>query len=333
MSSENTILVKRLNEYAIIPKRAHNTDAGFDVWVIDRKENGILPKRFQWGNTCINIPQIQYYGTGLAIKPPDGYYFELVARSSLHKKGFMLANNIGIIDSDYRGEIIFALYNIYPENTTFSGTPALQKFIESNQLKLPCKIGQLIPRKIELPNVVSFTEVDELSDTERGTGGFGSTDVEKFEVKGVEKGVREQRDFSCIENENFRGLLLELYVFCKTNDIYPIDTSDKEFENKYRGLTINIGSHAFFTNEQVKRIELVFSKMDISFFYSKEENENSSSEEEEDEREIFSDEAEKTKLFSWIMSNLLIIFDKGYNSWTEIWVDLHDYDEYIDIYF
>ena len=97
------------------------------------------------------------YGTGLSVQPPTGFYFDLVPRSSITKKGYILANNVGIIDQGYTGEIMVPLPKIDPD---------------APDLELPCKIVQLIPRRW-----YNFTGVDasDLTQTTRGEGGFGST--------------------------------------------------------------------------------------------------------------------------------------------------------------
>jgi dUTP pyrophosphatase len=101
------------------------------------------------------------YATGISVRPPPGFYFDLVARSSLSKTGYMLANGIGIIDRDYTGEILVALRKIDKD---------------APDLVLPAKIVQLIPRRwydmipVEAP-------AEGLPKTDRGDGGFGSTDA------------------------------------------------------------------------------------------------------------------------------------------------------------
>ena len=123
------------------PTRAHADDAGFDVEAIALSHV---------------VGDVEFYKTGLRVMPPPGIYFDLVARSSISKTGYMLANGVGIIDSGYRGEILIALRRMTP----------------SASLELPCKIAQLVPRRfIELRAV----EADTLDVTERGMGGFGST--------------------------------------------------------------------------------------------------------------------------------------------------------------
>lgn len=100
----------------------------------------------------------QYYkiDTGIAIQPPEGYYFDVVPRSSIYKKGLILANSIGIIDQSYRGTI----------KAMFLKTPNCEAPVVGERLL------QLIPRENLL---VEFEEVSELDNSERGDKGFGSS--------------------------------------------------------------------------------------------------------------------------------------------------------------
>jgi dUTP pyrophosphatase len=91
------------------------------------------------------------------VQPENGYYFDLVGRSSISKTGWMVANNIGIIDASYTGTVIVALVKIDPD---------------AHEIELPCKLVQLIPRQLILMEPI---EVDSLDDTERGDKGFGSS--------------------------------------------------------------------------------------------------------------------------------------------------------------
>jgi len=134
--------IEKIKECAVIPSRAHEDDVGLDLTVIDIiKQDG----------------QVTFYGTGIKIAPPIGFYYEIVPRSSISKTGYMLANSVGIIDPSYRGEIIVALRRV-----DFS-TP---------NLHLPCKIAQLVLRELYISDI---NVVDSLDDTIRGDGGFGST--------------------------------------------------------------------------------------------------------------------------------------------------------------
>lgn len=137
---------KKCDPDAVIPTKAHPSDTGYDLTLI-----GMSKDMSRGGQTII------MFDTGIAVCPPDGYYTEVVPRSSLSKTGFMLANSVGIIDASYRGSIKVVL----------TGDDSL------HSLQLPFKGFQLILRKLE---EVEAIEVDDLDETTRGTGGFGSTD-------------------------------------------------------------------------------------------------------------------------------------------------------------
>lgn len=129
-------------ENGVPPHRARPSDSGFDLSLV------AVRKRF--GNVVM-------YGTGVAVQPPSGFYFDLVPRSSIIKKGYMLANSVGIIDQAYTGEIMVPLVKMDPE---------------APDLDLPQKLVQLIPRKWYglVPALA-----DTLENTSRADGGFGST--------------------------------------------------------------------------------------------------------------------------------------------------------------
>lgn len=127
---------------AIAPTKANPSDSGFDLSIVDLKKK---------------TNNVYFYHTGVKVMPDHGMYFDLVPRSSISKTGYMLANNIGIIDQGYNGEIIVALIKI--DDTT-------------EELTLPCKIAQLIPR--QWMNVHGV-HVEDLQSSTRGDGGFGST--------------------------------------------------------------------------------------------------------------------------------------------------------------
>jgi len=140
------INIKKLSETAILPTRGSSSAAGYDLYANTDEALTIKP------HETVKV------GTGLAVEIPEGYFGAICARSGLAtKKGLRPANAIGICDSDYRGEYIVALHN----DTDIPQT------IEAHE-----RIAQLIVMPY-LP--VEFEEVKELSDTERGAGGFGST--------------------------------------------------------------------------------------------------------------------------------------------------------------
>ena len=130
---------------AVVPSKAHQSDTGFDLTIID------VVKRID--------DKTALYGTGIKAVPPAGFYFEIVPRSSISKTGYILSNNIGIIDQSYRGELLVALTKVNPD---------------SPDIELPCRIAQLVPREYVhfIPTVVSE---ESISETSRGAGGFGSS--------------------------------------------------------------------------------------------------------------------------------------------------------------
>lgn len=140
------IEIKKLNENAVIPTRGSLQAAGYDLYAATTDPITILP------HETVKI------GTGLAIAVPDGYFGAIFARSGLAaKQGLRPANCVGVADSDYRGEYIVALHN----DTDFERIVAPKE-----------RIAQLVV----MPYLaVEFEEVNELSETERGDGGFGST--------------------------------------------------------------------------------------------------------------------------------------------------------------
>ena len=138
--------IKKLTSTAIIPTRGSEKAAGYDLYADTNSVVEIKPHKTKKINT------------GIAIMIPNGYYGAIVARSGLStKKGLRPANCTGIIDSDYRGDIIVALHNDSDEVQT----------IEPHE-----RIAQLIICPFLS---VEFNEVDELDETERGENGFGST--------------------------------------------------------------------------------------------------------------------------------------------------------------
>ena len=141
------VKLKKLHKDAVIPRYSKPGDAGLDLTAISKISN----TTFQ----CT-------YGTGLAIEIPIGYVGLIFPRSSIRNLELTLSNSVGVIDSGYRGEIQF----------TFNKTNGLDSF----DYKVGDRIGQLII--IPYPHI-EFEEVEELSYTERGTGGYGSTNNNK----------------------------------------------------------------------------------------------------------------------------------------------------------
>lgn len=140
-----SILRKRVHEQALPFRQGYDSPAGYDIAGVH-----ILSRKNSVEET------ITYVGTGWSLEIPETHYVEIHERSSLHKTGFGLANKVGIIDSDYRGELILALRS----NTELD--PPLGTYMV-----------QLIPRRKE---PVIWVDSDDISETKRGKGGFGSSD-------------------------------------------------------------------------------------------------------------------------------------------------------------
>ena len=140
------INIKKLTTTATIPTKTHLVDAGYDLYA-DNVEPIIIP-----AHTTVKVQ------TNIAIEVPVGYFGGIFARSgTATKRGLAPANKVGVIDASYRGNIIVALHNHSDE----------PQIIECNE-----RIAQLVI----IPCLYyDFHEVDDLSDTERGENGFGST--------------------------------------------------------------------------------------------------------------------------------------------------------------
>ena len=142
------IKAQKLNPQAILPKNGSRLAAGYDVYACLSEDTVIQP-----GETKL-IP------TGFAFQPPEGFYFAVVARSGLAvKQGLRLANCYAVCDEDYRGEYFVPLYNDSTEPRT---------------IKHGDRIAQLLLKRYY---TCEFELVDKLDDTERGSGGFGSTGI------------------------------------------------------------------------------------------------------------------------------------------------------------
>lgn len=134
---------KRLSEDSILPSYSKSGDAGLDLtattYAIYDDENNI-----------------RTYKTGLAVEIPAGYVGLIFPRSSIYKKGLILSNSVGVVDSGYRGEIMVKFTNRVGAGLYQKGD----------------RIAQLIIMPIPF---IEPVEAEELSNTERGEGGFGST--------------------------------------------------------------------------------------------------------------------------------------------------------------
>lgn len=163
------IKIKKLHEDAVIPTYSKFADAGMDLTATSK----IFDKD---GNVV--------YGTGLAFEIPTGFVGLLFPRSSNAKQDLLLSNSVGVLDSGYRGEVFFKFKPTVifadvgygagtdGENFDFITMPDQDYLVRTYNVR--DRIGQIII--LPYPEV-EFEEVQELQDSERGTGGYGSTGV------------------------------------------------------------------------------------------------------------------------------------------------------------
>ena len=139
--------VKKLNSAAVLPRRGSAQAAGYDLFAC-------LPE----GEITLQPGETRRISLGLALALPEGHFGAVFARSGLAtQQGLRPANCVGVVDSDYRGENMVPLHNDSSEPQTI-------------------RHGDRVAQMVVLPYLaVDFTEVEELDETERGEGGFGST--------------------------------------------------------------------------------------------------------------------------------------------------------------
>lgn len=176
--------IKKLREDAILPTYGTEYAAGMDLYSLD--------------DEIITEGETKLIHTGIAVEIPEGYVGLIFARSGLAtKKGLAPANKVGVIDSDYRGEIMVALHNHnmtkYPlylgkDSLYVEDYGAESSKLSPNEDLIVCVLdcedgarkfiekGERIAQMVIVPYIhAELNEVDELSDTVRGDGGFGST--------------------------------------------------------------------------------------------------------------------------------------------------------------
>ena len=138
--------IKRLTETAKIPTRGSDMAAGYDLYADTDKEIVIPPH------------ETVMVSTGITIEIPEGYFGAIYARSGMaSKRGLRPANCVGVVDPDYRGAWMIAVHNDTEEPKTVEA-------------------GERIAQMVGMPFLsIDFQEVDELTETKRGSGGFGST--------------------------------------------------------------------------------------------------------------------------------------------------------------
>ena len=137
------IRFKKLSQSAVVPRKAHASDAGFDLTCT----------RFEVTNG-----ELFTYHTDIAVEIPDGHVGLLFPRSSVYKQDLVLTNSVGVVDSGYRGEVMFKFKPI------------------AKEVKQHYQVGDRIGQLIIIPYpYIEFVEAEELSDSERGEGGYGSS--------------------------------------------------------------------------------------------------------------------------------------------------------------
>lgn len=147
------VKIKKLHPDAVIPTYGTNGSAGMDLTVVSKKYD-------EYGNV--------HYGFGLAFEIPEGYVGLIFPRSSCAKFDLSLSNAVGVVDSDYRGEVTAKFKPTLKHNTFNEGV------VPAKQFKY--EIGDKAAQMIIMPYPkIEWEEVDELSETERGSGGYGST--------------------------------------------------------------------------------------------------------------------------------------------------------------
>lgn len=170
--------IKKLHPDAVTPSYAHSTDCGLDLTAVSKNFD-------EYGNVV--------YGFGLAFEIPEGYAGFIFPRSSNHKSGLLLTNCVGIVDAGYRGEVTAKFASRAMLARPRKLVDKIKVFFETKQSlkkelyysvnishhfdpRVNYNIGDRVAQMVILPYPkVEFVEVDELSDTERGTGGYGST--------------------------------------------------------------------------------------------------------------------------------------------------------------
>ncbi len=142
------VKIRKVHPDAVIPTYAHPGDAGMDVTAVER---------------VVNDDYIEY-DTGLQFELPPGYVMLIFPRSSISNKTLSLANSVGVLDSTYRGNLKLRFrreFPVRPQNTTYFKI-----------YNVGDRVGQIMI--VPYPEI-NFIETEDFEDTERGSGGFGSS--------------------------------------------------------------------------------------------------------------------------------------------------------------
>lgn len=177
------ILIKKLIPEAVIPSNARTLDTGYDLVCVSEPE--IVGEKI--GNDCWGRIDYIQYKTGIQISPLKSmgydvfeslyYYTLLFPRSSVTKYNLILANSVGVVDNQYRGEVLLRFKYVWqPEDylidTSFGVTRLFGTVNQKKIYQKGDKIAQIAAFQL---NGINFIETDNLDQTHRGTGGFGST--------------------------------------------------------------------------------------------------------------------------------------------------------------
>lgn len=142
-----TLKIKKLSDKAVMPVKAHKSDAGLDLTATE------ITTQI---NECGQLMLV--YHTGIAVEIPEGYVGLIFSRSSIYKKSLAQTNAVGVIDSGYRGELMVVF------KTTTDVIPSVYKE------------GERFAQLVIIPNPeIEIEEVDELSTSDRNENGYGST--------------------------------------------------------------------------------------------------------------------------------------------------------------
>jgi dUTP pyrophosphatase len=150
------VRIKKLSELAVVPSYAKDGDAGMDLIAT---------------SIISDTPTQITYGLGVALEIPKGFVGLVFPRSSIRKTGLQLSNSVGVIDSGYRGELQATFNKLFGGEGMYDEMKV--KEIQPNDFY---KVGDRVAQIMIIPHPpIEFEEANELSDTERGDGGFGST--------------------------------------------------------------------------------------------------------------------------------------------------------------
>ena len=150
------VKIKKLNPKAVIPSYAKVGDAGMDLVAT---------------SIISDTPEQITYGMGIALEIPEGFVGLIFPRSSVRKTGLDLSNAVGVVDSGYRGELQATFNKVFGGDRFYDETKNTEDTSHDFY-----KVGDRIAQIMIIPYPpIQFVEADELSDSERGEGGFGST--------------------------------------------------------------------------------------------------------------------------------------------------------------